>query len=157
MLPQALPATLGAWWRGGPTSTFGASRVSDEALGCHVLVVDDDPLVRAIAVKLLGAIGCVASVLASGEGVAAEIDRAARIGQPIDLVLMDLQLGATSGLDACRSLRAAGIDVAVVLMSGDDVDSHVDEEIDGTLRKPFSLPELRECVAWYGRLGRPPS
>jgi DNA-binding response OmpR family regulator len=122
----------------------------------RVLVVDDDPLVRTIATKLLAAIGCAGSVLAGDEGLVEEVDRAAKTGQPYDLLLVDLQLGHTTGIEVARRLRADGVDVAIVLISGDDTNPYLDEEalLDGTLRKPFSLAELRACVERHGRLQR---
>lgn len=126
--------------------------------GYRVLVVDDDPLLRTIAGSLLKAMGCVPSVVEGDEGATAEIDRAAAACEPFDVLLVDLQLAGASGLDTCRRLRAAGIAAPMVIMSGDDLESLLGREpaVDGILRKPFTVTQLRDCIERFGGGGGGP-
>jgi DNA-binding response OmpR family regulator len=114
-----------------------------------VLVVDDDSMVRNIAVRLLEAIGCAVSELEDGAGILEEMARAEAARGPIALVLLDLNLRGTSGLDVCRTLRAGGVRIPVVCVSADAASAGSD--FDGALRKPFSMTALRECVERHTR------
>ncbi|CEH19422.1 phytochrome-like protein [Ceraceosorus bombacis] len=70
---------------------------------CRALVVEDDPINRAILSKRLGRDGhSVSSAVNGEEGVRAfEKD-----GDAIDVVLMDLQMPICNGQEACRRIRA---------------------------------------------------
>jgi two-component system, OmpR family, response regulator len=64
----------------------------------------------------------------------------------VDLVILDLRLGASDGLDLLRELRS-GSDVPVIIITGhrrDEVDRIVGLELgaDDYLTKPFNLREL---------------
>jgi CheY-like chemotaxis protein len=126
------------------------ARAPEPAPGPHVLVIDDDPIVRAVAVRLLEVIGCTASSLAEEAGVLDEMARAEAAGSRVALVLLDLNLAQTSGLAVCRRLRQGGVQVPIVCMSGDvaytDAFAGKSDDFDGVLSKPFSLDALRECI-----------
>lgn len=114
-----------------------------------VLVVDDDPDIRDLVVGYLHVNGCSASACASGE----EAIRALRAA-PIDIVLLDLNLGAENGLDVARALRTwwqGGL--IIVTGRGDLVDRVVGLEVgaDDYVAKPF---ELRELLARIRSLAR---
>lgn len=84
----------------------------------RLLVVDDHPVFRMGMVALLGSLGLevVAEAASADEAVAA-----ADAHEP-DVVLMDLHLGTSSGVDATREIvrRHPGIGVLVVTMLDDD-------------------------------------
>lgn len=114
-----------------------------------VLVVDDDPDIRDLVVGYLEANGCAASAFASGEEA---ID--ALRATPIDIVLLDLNLGVENGLDVARTLRTwwqGGL--IIVTGRGDLVDRVVGLEVgaDDYVAKPF---ELRELLARIRSLAR---
>ncbi len=93
----------------------------------RVLVVDDDPLVRAgLTMMLDGADGiAVVGEASDGDEVPALLDR-----HPVDVVLMDLRMPRLDGVRATARLRArAGAPEVVVLTTFDS-----DEEILGALR-----------------------
>jgi len=86
----------------------------------RVLLIDDHALVRRGIEELLQSRGVqvVASVGSGEEGV-----RRAR-ELPADLILLDVKMPGTNGIDTLRALRAAGVRAPVVMltMSRDDAD-----------------------------------
>jgi len=84
----------------------------------RILVVDDHPIFRMGMVALLGTLGFeVAAEAASAEEAVRAADE-----QDLDVVLMDLHLGESSGVDATRAITQAhpGLGVLVVTMLDDD-------------------------------------
>lgn len=79
-----------------------------------MLVVDDQPAFRAAARAVVSMSDGFEVV-----GEAADGDEAVRLAGELGegLVLMDIHLGATSGIEATREITAANPDVVVVLMS----------------------------------------
>jgi two-component system alkaline phosphatase synthesis response regulator PhoP len=63
-----------------------------------------------------------------------------------DLILLDVMLPGTSGVDVCRELRRKGIDTPIIMLSarGEEIDRVLGLEIgaDDYVTKPFSLREL---------------
>jgi two-component system cell cycle sensor histidine kinase/response regulator CckA len=114
----------------------------------HVLVIDDDPMICTLVATLLQTLGCTVSTLEDAGDAHGAIASAAARGASIDLVLLDLNLGGSSGLDVCRDLRARGVDVAIVCMSGDTRDRAACAEagFDGVLDKPVGVLGLRACL-----------
>jgi two-component system sensor histidine kinase/response regulator len=81
--------------------------------GRRVLVAEDNPINREVAVELLSAAGLVVDVADDGRQA---VDKA--LAARYDLVLMDMQMPELDGLDATRRLRAAGqVRVPIVAMT----------------------------------------
>jgi DNA-binding NarL/FixJ family response regulator len=85
----------------------------------RVLVVDDHPVFRMGMVALLDSIDGIA-VVAQAESAPTAV--AAADEHEVDVVIMDLQLGESSGVDATREIvrRHPGLGVLVVTMLDDD-------------------------------------
>lgn len=79
-----------------------------------VLIADDDDIVARIEATVLGRHGY--RVLRARNGT--ETVEMAQREQPA-AILLDLHLGADSGLDVCRRLRAEGSASAILLVTGD--------------------------------------
>jgi len=88
----------------------------------RVLVVDDDPLVRAGLALILGAGPDIDVVGEAADGASAV--HAARRLKP-DVVLMDIRMPGVDGLAATERLRAAGPAPAVVVLTTFDTDEYV--------------------------------
>jgi DNA-binding response OmpR family regulator len=119
----------------------------------HVLVVDDDALIRTLMTAFLAKLEHRSTICPNGEHASAALAEARRTGSPVHLVVIDLRLGGMNGLDLCRRLRAEGVDASIVCMSGDlgSTDPRVLKEagFDGALQKPLSLQDLEACIARY--------
>ena len=110
------------------------------------MVVDDHPMWRESVARDLGARGY------DVVGTAADAAGAVRIAAAVnpDVVVMDLQLGSTSGVDATRDIVAAAPDTRVLVLSAsaepDDVLDAVKNGASGYLVKSASLDELDDAV-----------
>ena len=93
--------------------------------GSHVLVVDDEAIVRDVLTRYLEREGFRVDVAADGE---AALDLAAR-SRP-DIVVLDLMLPKIDGLEVFRRLRDGG-DLPVVMLTakGEEVDRLVGLEL----------------------------
>jgi DNA-binding NarL/FixJ family response regulator len=89
----------------------------------RVLVVDDDPLVRAGLTMLLAGADDLAIVGEAGDG--AEVPAAVAEHRP-DVVLMDIRMPGTDGLAATETLRGGGDDAPqVIVLTTFDADDYV--------------------------------
>jgi DNA-binding response OmpR family regulator len=113
----------------------------------RVLIVDDDPDIRALITYRLTASGY--DVIAADDGEAGLA--AAREHAP-DLVLVDWMMPRLTGVELCTRLRAdpatAGIPVVLLTARTDDVAMRGGREagVDEYITKPFSPRELAARV-----------
>jgi two-component system, OmpR family, response regulator len=106
----------------------------------RVLIVDDDGQIRQLLAGFLKENGL--DVALARDGVEM---RAALGQQAIDLVVLDLMLPGTGGLDLCRELRrTSSLPVIMLTAKGDETDRIVGLEVgaDDYLAKPFNPREL---------------
>ncbi|MBB3458083.1 DNA-binding response OmpR family regulator [Rhizobium sp. BK313] len=107
----------------------------------HVAIVDDDSTIRAILVELLSHHAFKVSAVADSQ----HLNRILA-SDPVDLVLVDLNLRHEDGLDIVRKLTARD-DIAVIIVSGDrleEADKVVGLELGAVdyITKPFGMREL---------------
>lgn len=113
----------------------------------RVLVVDDHSVVReGIRHVLEGGDGF--QVVAEAANGAEALERAA--GAHPDVVLLDLSMPGTSGLDVVRQLRARHPDTRVLILSVHDDREYVLESVrvgaHGYLRKDSSPADIRQAI-----------
>ena len=116
--------------------------------GGTVLLVDDDPMVRSMTALMLSSEGW--KVVEAGEGRDALAIWAAHRGEIVRIIL-DVTMPGLDGPATLAALRAAGCDVATVLVSGHD-EGDVGERCAGlgaaaVVHKPFTREELLGAVA----------
>ncbi|WP_433797195.1 response regulator transcription factor [Actinoplanes sp. CA-252034] len=103
----------------------------------RVLLVEDDHPVAESLRRGLGRYGFEVEWVTDG--------RSALAAQPCDLVLLDLGLPDTDGLDVCRELRARGsVPIIVISARAEEVDRVVGLELgaDDYVSKPFGMREV---------------
>ncbi|MEO8298170.1 MAG: response regulator [Burkholderiales bacterium] len=106
----------------------------------HILVVDDDPALRAMLGEYLAEHELRVTTVASGREMNELLDHSA-----IDLVLLDLKLPGEDGMQLARELRERG-NLPIVLVTGkhEEADRVMGLELgaDDYVTKPFSPREL---------------
>ncbi len=106
-----------------------------------ILVVDDDIKLRQLLERYLIQQGFAARAVDGAQAMDKALAR-----ELYDLVVLDLMMPGEDGLAVCRRLRAAGNDVAIIMLTakGDEVDRIVGLEMgaDDYLPKPFNPREL---------------
>ena len=106
----------------------------------RILVVDDDGEILSLVAKFLRANGFTVATARNGAEMKAQMQ-----GSPPDLVVLDIMLPGTNGLDLCRALRAESqVPVVMLTAKGDEIDRIVGLEVgaDDYLPKPFNPREL---------------
>jgi len=116
----------------------------------HILVVDDEGIVREFVSTALQALGYSVSLCADGqEAVKYFTDHK----QDIDLVILDLVMPVLNGPDTFKQLKAIDPHVKVLLSSGFTQNQTSSDLIDqgalGLLSKPFQITELIRMIKLY--------
>ena len=109
-----------------------------------VLVVDDEPTIREIVVGYLERDGFETLEAADGDRARELLER-----DPPDLVVLDVMLPGTDGLDLCRWIRSRSrLPVIMLTARGEESDRIVGLELgaDDYVTKPFSPRELAARV-----------
>jgi CheY-like chemotaxis protein len=128
------------------------SPLPSTATPCRLLVIDDEPLVRAHVRRLLERHGFSVDSAPDGNAGLGAIRRA-----PPDVVLLDMMMPDLDGVEVVRRLRASGVTVPVVLCSG-DLDAARQRGLEpgmvqGMLQKPFASDELLGAIERARKLG----
>ncbi len=115
-----------------------------------LLLVDDNPLNRKVAMMQAGALGHDMTAVGSGEEALSLLAN----GHGFDLVLMDLHMPGMNGLDTTRAIRdqeESGFHVPVIAMTAsafeDDRRACNESGMDGFLSKPVRLAQLRTSLS----------
>ena len=120
--------------------------ITDALTGTRVLLVDDHDVIRAgLALLLTEVLGIEAS-----EAHDAESARTMMADHTFDLVLLDVRLGSTSGIDLLRSLRDEGNAIPVLMLSTydgpEDVEPSLDAGAAGYVLKEATPEQLAEAM-----------
>lgn len=115
--------------------------------GLHVLVVDDQEVVREATSRLLSFLGFHVGSAASGEEALALF----KDGMSVDVALVDVSMPGMSGPETRDALRALNPQLPVVLMSGwedHSTTTRVNADTKSAfLSKPFSTDALVDAIA----------
>lgn len=128
--------------------------MTEAAAPAHIVVVDDEPDLRAAVQEYLLDRGYAVSSADGGRSL-----RALMAERPVDLVVLDINMPEEDGLSIARYLREQGpIGIIMLTANRDTVDRVVGLEVgaDDYLPKPFELRELLARVrAVLRRAARP--
>lgn len=107
----------------------------------RLLLVEDDASVVGPLTRVLNSDGYAVAHVANGQTALEKIKL-----DPPDVLLLDLYLPGLNGFQVCESLRIAGFDLPIVMISAsfeaDDIVRGLDAGADDFLVKPFQKSEL---------------
>jgi phosphate regulon transcriptional regulator PhoB len=127
-------------------------------MSAEILVVEDEPDIRNLIVLHLEREGFRCRAAATGPEALEAVKRA-----PPDLIILDVMLPGTSGLEVCRRLRgrdeSAEVPIIMLTARTEEVDRVVGLELgaDDYVTKPFSPKELIARVRAVLRRSRRPT
>ena len=150
-LAAALQNSLGAKPVAAPTA--GPQPAVDKTAsqsGCRVLVVDDNPVNRMVAARLIQRNGHSVQLANDGRQALTLFKK-----EPFDLVLMDVQMPEMDGFEATSLIRlheaTTGTRVRIVAMTAHamkgDEEKCLDGGMDGYLSKPIDSRKLLQAVS----------
>lgn len=120
-----------------------------------VLVVDDEYLIREMAARTLQQAGLDVITAQDGAQALEQLQR-----EDPDLVLLDIKMPSMDGAEVLERIRAGGLAVPVLLMSGFHEDRIADKarrsDYSGMLSKPFRAEELLQRVREVLSVAHPP-
>ncbi|WP_040508784.1 response regulator [Gluconobacter morbifer] len=139
-----------------------APNLSDPDLPARILVVEDDAGMRTLILRALQGDGFRARGVASGDEMWTALQSA-----PVDLIIMDIMLPGTNGIDLCRALRSgqgavhpdetppSQVPIIMVSARGEERDrvTGLESGADDYVPKPFSQRELLARVRAVLRRG----
>jgi two-component system, cell cycle response regulator CpdR len=122
-------------------STFEAAATGCVSMARVVLLVDDDPLVRAVAAEMLEDLGCEVVTAAGGRHA---IDTLLA-NDRIEILITDVNMPDMDGFAVAQAATHMRKELKVIILSG--------RESDGRgfplVRKPFLLSDLRRTMAQH--------
>jgi two-component system sensor histidine kinase/response regulator len=139
---------------------LGSARVLDQCClaGCRVLLCEDCPDIQDLVTTILKNAGAIVSVAANGKTGVEQILLATGLGNPFDVVLMDINMPVMDGLDATRLVRAEGYRGPIValtaLTSETDRLNCLEAGCNEHLPKPAEKTRILSAVARWARQSR---
>ena len=114
------------------------------APGSRLLLVDDDPAVRAVSADMLRGIGCTVVEADCGAAALDILDALDRAGGPqFDLLVLDFAMPGMNGAELAGHVRARWPDLPVLFVTGfADLTAIAEVSEDAIVQKPFRGDEL---------------
>jgi CheY-like chemotaxis protein/HPt (histidine-containing phosphotransfer) domain-containing protein len=120
----------------------------------RVLVAEDDPINRAVAVEMIKRLGCEVDAVGDGPGALAALE-----ASTYDIVLMDVRLPGLDGPTAIAELRRREASLArrvpVIAMTASAVTGDAERcrqaGMDGSIAKPLRPQALRQALVRWGQ------
>jgi CheY-like chemotaxis protein len=145
-------ALVSVWLPAGPGDTIPAPLPAPEDAALDgsetILLVDDEPIVRAMINEVLKSYGYAVRSVESGMEA---LDMVRRHGGEIDLVLMDLSMPGKDGRQTCREIRDLAPGLPVLIATGSvqlgDLETRLAADgASGVVYKPFHADDLARQV-----------
>lgn len=118
--------------------------------GGRILIAEDNEVNRTVFRRMIELMGVTCDTVPDGAAAVTAVLG----GTYYDVILMDIQMPGTDGLEATRQIRAAGDRVPILALTATvsaDRDACLAAGMNGRLGKPITLPELRTALAPYLR------
>ncbi|MCP4216505.1 MAG: response regulator [bacterium] len=117
----------------------------------HILIMDDDEIVRTVSIEMLDKSGFTSATALNGEEALEKYIAAAQSNRPYDMVIMDLTIpGGMGGKQAVKKLLAINPLAKAIVASGYSTDPVMAEYrsygFKGRLFKPFHMDDLQAEV-----------
>jgi len=113
------------------------------ARAARVLVVDDEPGMRETLVDILEGVGYEVSEASDGQRAVSQVRN-----QPVDVVVMDVQMPNCDGVQALQQMRTPP--PAVIMMTAYALEERLRAAVDANafaiLHKPFSVGRLLKLI-----------
>jgi signal transduction histidine kinase/CheY-like chemotaxis protein/HPt (histidine-containing phosphotransfer) domain-containing protein len=115
----------------------------------RVLLAEDNDVNRTVFRRMIELLGVECDTVADGSAAVTAL-----LGEvSYDVVLMDVQMPRTDGLEATRQVRSAGCDTPILALTATalrgDRERCLEAGMNGHLSKPITLPELRAALEPY--------
>ena len=111
----------------------------------RILVVDDEPPIMALCLKILGRLGHEVEGATRGEEALSKL-----AGAPVDLLVVDYKMPGINGFEVVRRARGIHPNLKVVLITGHGTREVMGEALDGGINgilvKPFTPDELASTI-----------
>jgi signal transduction histidine kinase/DNA-binding response OmpR family regulator len=155
VLRRVLAAAAGEPWAQASASRMAPDRPAPQLQGMQVLLVEDNAINQQIARALLEQQGVLVTCASHGQDAIAALE--ARLGDPFDAVLMDLQMPVMDGYEATRRIRLDPRHARLPILA---LTAHAlpqEQErcaalgMAGHIRKPIDPAELFAALAGIGR------
>jgi signal transduction histidine kinase/CheY-like chemotaxis protein len=134
------------------TPTLAGVR-SATVLRGRVLIAEDGPDNRRLLAHLLERWGLEVEIAENGREALERVASCEARGEPIGLVLMDMQMPEIDGYEAARSLRARGFQAPIVALTAHAMEGSRDACLaagcDHFLTKPVDRTQLRNALASF--------
>jgi PAS domain S-box-containing protein len=160
----SLAARLGGEPLGAEPDDFDRSRREGRAVAAtagrllSILIAEDNEINALLARALLARLGHRPTVARNGSAAFEAWLAARAAGSPFDLVLMDVHMPASDGIEATRRIRAAEAPserTPIIALTADalseDRDACITAGMDGFLTKPLDRERLADVLAALGR------
>lgn len=140
--------------RSGDTEPAGVPAPQDTAKGLAILVAEDNEINALLARSLLTRLGHRVTIATNGDAAVDAWLSARKAGEPYAMVLMDVHMPGSDGIEATRRIRAMEADGArtpIVALTAnafdEDRDACIAAGMDGFLTKPLDRERLALALA----------
>ena len=124
-----------------PTSGRKRTRITSALRNRRILVAEDNPINQQLAMEFLERAGATVDIAQNGREAVAKATE-----HLYDVILMDIHMPEMDGLEACRVLREQHIEIPIIAVSADALEtrkaSALDAGCDSYITKPIDFDEL---------------
>eukprot|EP01138_Halocafeteria_seosinensis_P013088 gb/GECG01013366.1/.p1 GENE.gb/GECG01013366.1/~~gb/GECG01013366.1/.p1 ORF type:complete len:897 (+),score=112.47 gb/GECG01013366.1/:1-2691(+) len=136
----------------GPPTMSRSSNPSNSGRGnINVLICDDEKINVRLVRRMLKKLGISFGSVLDGDEVAQALQSASENNEPYDVILLDIVMKRTNGVDICQELRREhGDKIKIIAMTAnatsEDISLYKTVGFDACLAKPFSRTDLEKCL-----------